>query len=1407
MRMMRNTLHVIGSLLWTTANERSERTPDRLGHVWWWSVIIATLLLPALAMAQTSSERASVQLWASVQSSPARITLNWTALSSTSSITVYRKTLAANTWGSAYATVTASATQFQDNAVAVGTLYEYRVVRVAGGVTGNGYIATGIEVPAVDSRGKLILLVDNTMAAPLANEIQQLERDLLADGWTVLRSDVSRTASVQSVRNTVMGLYNSDPGNVKALFLLGHVPVPYSGNQAPDGHGEHTGAWPCDGYYGELTGTWTDNSINNSNAQRAENRNVPGDGRFDQSQFPSDLELQVGRVDLSDLPAFGQSETELLRSYLNKLHSFKVKGFTPQERGIIFDNLQWVSNPLAASGWRSLAPLVGPANITAPYPYGEAFHTFVNGQSYLWTYSSGGGLQAYVGSTLTYNGANNIATTETYAGGVQMNGVFNMSFGSYFGDWDNTNNFLRAPLASGQCLTNCWAAIPAWYFHHMGMGLNIGYSAWRTMNNASLYLPLTDGWQGSIGRAHLGLMGDPSLRMQMTAPPTNLSIVNANGYAAFSWTASTESVQGYHLYAIDPATGVPSRITTSPVTGTSHQPGTIPFVPGRQYMVRAVKLRVTQSGSYFDLSLGAIGTTSGSGSATLDCQGVAGGSALPGASCNDGDPCTINDKWSANCQCIGTPQATQVSITPAGSTSFCTGGSVLLNATTGAGSTYVWYRNGTAIGGATSSSYTATQAGTYTVQRTVGGCAGLSGGVSVTIGTQPTVGITAAGNTSFCSGGSVVLNATTGSGSSYVWYRNGAAISGATAASYTATQAGSYTVQRTVSGCSAISSALTVAVTAGPTVSISAAGPTSFCTGGSVVLNATTGSGSSYVWFRNGTVIGGATSSSYTATQAGSYTVQRSVSGCSATSGPVIISVGEGASTVIQPGGATTFAQGGSVALYATWSSGSSFVWYRNGTAITGSTFSNTITVSEGGSYTVVRTINGCSSTSPALNVVVTGSTALTVTANGPTTFCSGSSVVLSASTVSGATYQWRRNNTNIAGATAASYTANQTGSYTVVRTVSGSMTTSSAVAVTVNPLPSLSLSASPANGTVSVVASGATAPYSYMWSTSPVQTTATATVTTSGTYSVSVTAATGCRRSGSVSITLPTPVNCTGIRAESQGTWGANSNGYDPAAYMNSNFAAAFPASGYLTIGCGNRLLRLTTAAAVGAFLPSYGSIGLLPGGTLTNPGAGYSNNLAAELVALKLSMRFDEVNPSFSPSAAMLKDMVIGTGVFAGWTVQQLVAQADAEIGGCSSTYGLNTINAALLNINYNYYQGSPGNGFLTCPAAASVIAMNGSEEELPMEYEEAAIELLLYPNPSAGPFTVRVSGLQPEEAFLVRLLTIDGREVVQLGGGSEAPTEGLEYRRDEALAPGMYLVQVQQGERSEVQRLIVQ
>jgi hypothetical protein len=935
------------------------------------------------AYAQTSSQRASVQLSASVQASPPRITLNWTSFSSTTSITIYRKLRAASTWGSAIATPAAAELSWQDNTVSIGTAYEYRVVRVSNGVTGQGYIAAGIQVQPQDFRGRIVLVVDNTMTAALSAELEQLERDLRADGWGVIRSDVAPTASVTSVRTIIQGHYSSDPGNVKAVYLIGHVPVPYSGNVNPDGHGEHQGAWPCDGYYGELNGNWTDASVNNSGAQRVENRNIPGDGKFDQSNFPSELELQVGRVDLANMPAFALNATELTRSYLNRAHDFKVKGWEPQQRAMMFDNLQWVSNPLAASGWRSMSALVGAGNITNANQNSTPFHQLLNGQSYMWTYSSGAGGQAMDAGVLTFNGASNIGTTQNLAA-TSMGGVFNLSFGSYFGDWDNRNNFLRAYIAGGAGLASCWSAIPGFYFHHMGMGDPIGYSALVTMNNSSLYTPLHDGWQGSIGRTHIALMGDPTLRMKMVAPPGNLVVSNSAGAAAFSWSASAEpGIEGYHLYEFA-ADGSITRLTASPVNGTGYTNAAIPFVAGREYMVRTVKLHVSNTGSYYNLSLGATGVAQGASS--TDCLGTPGGSATPGTPCNDGNACTSNDAWNATCQCVGAlPQAPSIT-SISGNGPICVGQSISLNASaTGSGTlTYAWTGpNGFAstAQSPTIASATAAASGVYTVTVS-NGCSSAQQDVGVVVNNAPAATINYVG-TPFCTTAGVVSVTRTGnSGGSYSVTPAGLSINtGNGNVTPSTSTPGTYTVTYTLAasgGCPSFSTTATITIAAGFSATITY-GSAPICTSsGSVSVTRTGTAGGSYSASPSGLSINSSTGAINPGASApGSYTVTYSFAasgGCAAFSTTASVSIAAGPSATIIYGSAPICTSSGTASVTSTGSAGGSFSAAPSGLSINSGSGAINPGASIAGTYTVTYSIaasGGCAAFSTTASVSI----------------------------------------------------------------------------------------------------------------------------------------------------------------------------------------------------------------------------------------------------------------------------------------------------------------------------------------------------------------------------------------------------------------------------------------------------
>ncbi|MDB4534487.1 hypothetical protein N9242_06400 [Vicingaceae bacterium] len=198
-------------------------------------------------------------------------------------------------------------------------------------------------------------MVENTFIGNVIfeNDIKQTIQDIEADGWIVERINVNRNDPVTTVKQQIINVYNSDIANTKALYLLGNVPVPYSGLIYADGHINQNGAWPADIYYGDMDCTWTDVTVNDIDANRFENHNVPGDGKFDQSILPSLVELQVGRVDLSNIPAFSISEEDLLIEYMNKARNYKIRAIIPNERSLIDNNFTSQPEGFASSGYKT----------------------------------------------------------------------------------------------------------------------------------------------------------------------------------------------------------------------------------------------------------------------------------------------------------------------------------------------------------------------------------------------------------------------------------------------------------------------------------------------------------------------------------------------------------------------------------------------------------------------------------------------------------------------------------------------------------------------------------------------------------------------------------------------------------------------------------------------------------------------------------------------------------------------------------------------------------------------------------------------------------------------------------------------------------------------------------------------
>lgn len=202
----------------------------------------------------------------------------------------------------------------------------------------------------------------------------------------------------------------------------------------------------------------------------------------------------------------------------------------------------------------------------------------------------------------------------------------------------------------------------------------------------------------------------------------------------------------------------------------------------------------------------------------------------------------------------------------------------------------------------------------------------------------------------------------------------------------------------------------------------------------------------------------------------------------------------------------------------ATPAAGFTIVWYN---AATGGTVVASPTLSTVGTITYYaasrETSSGCeSATRTPVTLTINAVPAATASAGGPTTFCQGGNVVLTANT--GTSYLWST------GATTQSITVNATGSYTVTVTNGACVSTSSPVSVTVNPLPAANITAGGPltfcqGDNVVLTASAGSA-----WAWSNGATTQSITVTNTGNYTVTVTNGSGCAATSSSTAVAVSP-------------------------------------------------------------------------------------------------------------------------------------------------------------------------------------------------------------------------------------------------------------------------------------------
>jgi hypothetical protein len=435
-------------------------------------------------------------------------------------------------------------------------------------------------------------------------------------------------------------------------------------------------------------------------------------------------------------------------------------------------------------------------------------------------------------------------------------------------------------------------------------------------------------------------------------------------------------------------------------------------------------------------------------------------------------------------------------LTANGPLRFCERDSVTVIAPVGFTS-YLWSN------GLRTRTITVKKSGLYYVNVTdTNACVGRSDTAIVQVDSFPRPKLIASGPTTICAGDSVSLKAPLGY-IAYTWS------TGAPTPSINIALAGKYSVYVVdTNGCKGYSDTVTISVRPKPAPKLVPNGPTTICSGDSVLISAPAGY-ISYVWSNGDTtrVIKARATGLYSARVVDTY-------GCTGFSDTVGVVVNLRPQIFLTPSGALTVCRGDSLLLTAP-PGFPSYLW-SNGLK------TQTIMARATGKYFVTTTdTNGCTSRSDTVSVTVNALPIPLVTVNGPRTICKGDSTVLSAPN-GYVTYLWSN------GQTTQSIFVDSMASYSVtVSDTNGCVGTSRPVAISVRALPpqpkitAVGDTTFCLGGSVRLLAPQGYAKYN--WSNG--DSTIAITVSDSGYYSVQVTDAFGCKNiSDSMKVTVNLP-------------------------------------------------------------------------------------------------------------------------------------------------------------------------------------------------------------------------------------------------------------------------------------------
>lgn len=392
-------------------------------------------------------------------------------------------------------------------------------------------------------------------------------------------------------------------------------------------------------------------------------------------------------------------------------------------------------------------------------------------------------------------------------------------------------------------------------------------------------------------------------------------------------------------------------------------------------------------------------------------------------------------------------------IVAVGSTTFCQGDSVELNANLGAGYTYQWFKGATSLPNITLPQLYPASSGNYLVRITSSSnCSAISSPIVINVIPTPTSTFTLPNE--MCSSDTILVDYTGNALQSafYNWGFDGATpISGSGSGpiklSFIGNSSKIVSLNVVQDGCSSSTWYDTVNVHQVQAVA-SSIGLTSVCDYDSVVLFVNSGANLSHQWFKDGTILAGKTNPILTVNQLGNYNVITTdvALNCSQKSNIIPVIINPSSFNLAFSANSTNLS---ALPFNATFSNQTPnytnyfFDWnFGDGTSST--YFNPSHNFQYNGVYSIrliaENALTSCKDTLVKSNYIscnggqynpctVTSS----IVSSGQSVICNGDSSLLVANSGIGYSYQWTRNNLIIPGAISQQIYAKQAGSYRVI--------------------------------------------------------------------------------------------------------------------------------------------------------------------------------------------------------------------------------------------------------------------------------------------------------------------------------------------------------------------------------------